>query len=103
MPIYVFRCQPCEYEVEEIRKVSDYNPPHCDSCNGTMEYILTPPDLQIWNAERKFPNVGRYGDGSMSFASKDAYERHLKDHHMAESSTDAPVKTPHGAEVTIYE
>jgi hypothetical protein len=58
--------------------------------------------MHVWDAARRFPNVVEDGDGSASFASRTDYEAHLKKMKLAEKSTDAPVKTPHGAEVIKY-
>jgi putative FmdB family regulatory protein len=103
MPIYEFYCHACAKTFEEIRHLDQREPPQCAECGASTEYVISAPKLGIWNGERKFPNVSNYGDGSASFPDKASYERHLKDNHMAESSTDAPKKVPLGADVTVYD
>ena len=101
-PLYEFLCHPCDYKVEELRKMADYTSPVCE-CGEDMEWVISAPAVDAWNSERKFPNVTQHGDGTMTFKSKDAYKAHLKANHSAEYSHTAPIKTSHGAEVTVYE
>lgn len=103
MPIYEYICWGCNERQEIIRKYEQRNRAvYCQFCKGKAELVASVPQLGIWNAERRFPNVSNLGDGSMTFPSKDAYERHLKANHMAESAIDGKVKTPHGAKVTVF-
>ncbi len=101
-PIYVFKCHPCDYVTEELRKVSDYTTPDCGKCGEETEYTISVPQMQVWDQCRSFPNVTQHGDGSLTFKSKDQYYKHLSDNNSSECSTDAPVKTAHGTEVTVY-
>jgi len=101
-PIYVFRCEPCDYQMDELRKMGDYEPPDCNQCGQSTYKIITTSTLHLWNSERRFPNVGNTGDGTMTFESKGSYESHLKANHVAESATDAPAKVKSTAEVTVY-
>ena len=101
MPLYEFACL-CGSRVEEFRKLCDWTPGNCIACGREMEYVISAPTLHVWNAERKFPNVGRVGDGSMAFNSKAAYQKHLTDTDVVEVSTDAPIKVPHGTTRTIF-
>ena len=64
-----------------------------------MERQASAPALGIWNAERKFPNLSPHGDGTMTFASKAAYEARLKELNFAEVSQGGLVERPHGNKV----
>lgn len=103
MPIYEFICRSCDHRREEIRNVGDTKPRgHCPVCADSFEYIISAPAMHVWNKDRRFPNVVPTGDGSKTFETKAEYEIHLKERNMAEVSTTAPVKTPHGATVKKY-
>jgi hypothetical protein len=67
------------------------------------DFVVSAPAMQTWNQDRAFPNVSPYGDGTATFKTKARYEAHLKAHDMAESSTDAPIKRPHGNRVIYAE
>lgn len=83
MPIYEFTCRRCNTTVEKYRPVGQYDAPHC-SCGVIRELKLSRPAVQVWNTERRFPNVSPHGDGTMSFASKKAYYAHLEANKMHE-------------------
>ena len=102
MPIYEFYCRPCDYKVEQIRPMCDYTATVC-SCGEEMEWVISAPAMQVWDQDRRFPNVTQHGDGTMSFRSKDEYKAHLAANHSAEYSHTAPIKTPHGAKVEVYD
>jgi putative FmdB family regulatory protein len=99
MPIYEFQCWGCNEKSEELRKLGDYAPAKCPVCGGATEHIISASTMQVWNQERKFPNIRKDGDGAMSFNSKSDYKAYLKETHQAESSHDAPVVKPHGNKV----
>ena len=101
-PIYEFRCHPCDYVTEKIRQMGDYNAPNCDKCDEEMDHIISIPKVQVWNTSYSFPNVTQHGDGTLQFDNKSSYEKHLEDNNVGEFSTNAPVKTAHGTEVTVY-
>lgn len=80
----------------------------CNHCDQAMPRILSVPSLNIWNAERKFPNIGTgCGDGAtgefgeMSFPTKAAYQAHLDENDIVESKTDGLNHTPHGNKVVM--
>jgi len=37
MPLYVFACTKCGTELEDLRKLGDFDPPKCPICNDIME------------------------------------------------------------------
>lgn len=41
MPIYSFRCE-CGFEIDELRKMGDFEPPACRYCNTKMEKVFSP-------------------------------------------------------------
>ena len=98
MPIREYSCT-CGHAMERI-ELRDLPPPRCE-CGKRMRVQPSLPAVIVWNAERKFPNVSRSSpDGSASFPSRAAYESHLKQSHMVESSTDGRLRRSHGA--TVY-
>jgi putative FmdB family regulatory protein len=101
VPLYEFRCEDCGRLTEALRPMGDHRDSMC-SCGGTAVWVISAPRMHTWDTDRPFPNVTSAGDGSMTFDTKEDYEVHLKENHIAESSTDAPVKTPHGTTVTKY-
>ena len=98
MPAYVYRCPLCRRTEYLLRSVEKRNDP-CPCCGHHMQRLIQPPAIHSWNADRRFPNLSPEGDGTKSFASRAAYETHLKDLGLAESSHTAPVKRPHGNRV----
>lgn len=92
MPIYEFQCWGCNEKTEDLRKLEDYTPAKCPTCGGSAEHIISAPALNIWNHERKFPNVTGHGDGSMTFESKDSYDAHLTENNLVESSQGGTVE-----------
>jgi putative FmdB family regulatory protein len=92
-------CWGCNERTEALRKIGDYSPERCPVCGGNTEHIISPTTMHVWNQERKFPNIRKAGDGTMTFKSKTDYKEYLKSTHQAESAHDAPVKRPHGNKV----
>ena len=82
--------------------MSDFSKPACAVCRDKMDHIIVSPNMQTWNQERRFPNVTGFGDGTMNFESRNKYDTYLKNHHQAESATDAPKKVKSGSTVEIF-
>jgi putative FmdB family regulatory protein len=99
--MYEFRCDACGKYETVIRRVSERNTPRTCKCSTEMVRLISTPIMHVWEAGRYFPNVRPEGDGAMTFPSRAAYEAHLKEKGMAEVSTDAPVKRPHGNKVVM--
>ena len=100
MPLYEYYCFDCELGKEELRSIDKRNDPLCCAgCAANMELIISAPSVQIWNADRSFPNLTGRGDGSMTFANKDEYRAHLDASGVDELSTSTPVYTPHGSKI----
>jgi len=85
MPRYEFLCPGCGARTERYRKVGDYTSPECP-CGSEPELAVSLPSMHVWSGERRFPNLSPkpYHDGTETFASKAAYESHLKANHLAE-------------------
>ena len=103
MPIYEYKCRSCGERYEVLRPMADRERSFPCPCGARAGFMVSVPTMQTWNQERAFPNVSPHGDGTQTFATKTEYEAHLKAHEMAESSTDAPVKRPHGNRVIYAE
>lgn len=102
MPMYDYMCMVCNRRIESLRSIADRDVTlYCPSCDAVMQRVLVAPAMHVWNSERRFPNIVQEGDGSMAFPSKSAYEAHLKQNHLGEVSTDAPIKRSHGAKVVL--
>ncbi len=99
MPMYVYQCEACLFKQEIIRPIDSRDDPIICSCKGEMIRQLTAPTMHTWDQWRKFPNITKEGDGSMSFRNKDEYNVHLKETNTIESSTDAPKKTKLGHKI----
>jgi putative FmdB family regulatory protein len=91
MPIYEYYCYGCRLGRERISSIDRRNDTlRCDSCNNPMELCISVPAVQVWDTSRSFPNLTGYGDGSMTFDSKNAYQSHLDRNGVGELSTSAP-------------
>ena len=103
MPIYEYICVVCEEISEEIRMVSKRDKrTDCPNCSTHLIRIASSTTMHVWNQERRFPNLRGGGDGALTFPSMKSYEGHLKSKGVGEVSCSAPIKTPHGAKVTVY-
>lgn len=54
MPIYEFRCERDDIEIEELRKLGDLNPPVCPKCNEKMERIFSSPLITTSEKQQTF-------------------------------------------------
>lgn len=88
MPLYEYRCKRCERIETLYRPIARRNRmPKC-RCGGKTERLIPVPHAASWNPEERFPNLSNApGDGSMTFESRDAYERYLKDNDLYETGT----------------
>jgi putative FmdB family regulatory protein len=91
VPIYEFRCEPCGFNDEIVRRMADRAKPHHCPRGHVMERIFSIAALSIWDADRPFTNAVAFGDGK--FPTRQAYESHLKAHDMAESKIDGRNKS----------
>lgn len=99
MPMYEYKCT-CGNRWTLLRRMADRNIPPCCHCGKKMSRMISAPTMHIWDAGRQFPHMCSQGElGEMTFPSKEAYETHLKDRGIAEVSTSAPIKRPHGNKV----
>jgi len=97
MPLYEFYCEKCQSITEAVRLIAKRDGAQkCQFCKGPTERVVSAPTVQIWDDGRRFPNLTQHGDGTMAFPNKACYEAYLKEQDIAEYSTDAPVKRPHG-------
>ena len=78
---------------------SRHVPALCTNCSSLAAFIMSSPNVSVWDASRKFPNLRKSGDGTMQFGTKLEYETYLKKNDIVELSTDAPVYRPHGNRV----
>ena len=101
MPTYDYRCDTCENYTEEVRLMAARNESGQCSCGGSTErVILAAPTMTPWDETRKFPNLRKEGDGTMSFPSKSEYESYLKTNEIGEWGVwRAPIRRPHGNRV----
>jgi putative FmdB family regulatory protein len=94
MPIYEYRCEPCDETYEAVFPISDRDSEqHCRDCSTPLIRICSVPSLKIWNFERKFPNISPQGDGTMSFSSEGEYETYLTSNHLYEKRIDGVVES----------
>lgn len=91
MPIYEYLCSTCQAKEEVYRHIADRERAMLCPQGHTMERMYSVPALAIWDAERRFPNAVKFGEGK--FASKAAYETHLKVNDMAETRIDGKNKS----------
>lgn len=47
MPLYEYRCERCEQQVEVIQKFSDDPLETCQRCGGKLERLLSAPAIQF--------------------------------------------------------
>lgn len=97
MPIYEYICHECGTTAEVYRFIYERNMPMLCDLGHKRERIYSVPALSIWDTERSFPNAVKQGPGT--FATKAAYEGHLKANDMAETRTDGKIYRPHGNRV----
>ena len=65
--------------------MSERNDTGVCACGGPTERVmLSAPAMTPWNAERKFPNLRKEGDGTMSFNSKTEYQNYLTENNIGE-------------------
>jgi len=100
MPIYEYRCEPCDETFEGVFAIADRDSEQtCVDCSTPLIRIYSVPSLKIWNHERKFPNISPQGDGTMSFSSEGEYETYLTSNHLYEKRIDGVNYRPHANEV----
>jgi putative FmdB family regulatory protein len=93
MPMYEYRCEPCNAVTEVIRSIALRDESSaCRLCGEPAERIISVPTMHVWNADRKFVQCGP-ADGGMSFGTKAEYNHYLAETNQREVSTDAPRKT----------
>jgi len=103
MPIYEFMCWECDKITEALRSIPERDDPPACACGIRTERIVSAPNIDIWQADRAFPNLSETGDGAMKFRTREDYEVHLKENHIQEIGINAPVKRAHGNKVvTTY-
>jgi putative FmdB family regulatory protein len=59
MPLYEYKCNSCEKNVEKIQKFSDPEITVCHHCGGTLERVVSAPAIA-------FKGGGWYADGYAS-------------------------------------
>ena len=100
MPMYEYKCIDCGGRITLLRRMADRDIPPVCNCGEGMHRMVSAPVMHVWDAGRPFPHMCNQGElGEMTFPSKGAYESHLKDRGIAEVSTSAPIKRPHGNKV----
>lgn len=77
MPLYDYRCDPCDREFEDIRPLAERHTTDCGECGGTARLVVrtTPridPNADLPDARRKWrENAERRGRGAdMTAANK---------------------------------
>jgi len=102
MPLYEYYCERCGDTDAILRPIRKRNfKALCSTCSTPRIRIASVPSIDIWNQERKFPNLKRTGDGTMTFASKTDYNIYLKENNIAEVSQGGRVSRPHGNKVVM--
>ena len=104
MPMYEYKCGVCDERWILLRRIVDRDISPVCHCGKEMSRMISAPVMHVWDAGRSFPHMCDKGElGEMTFPSRDAYESHLKARGIAESSTSAPIKRPHGNKVLVEE
>jgi len=47
MPLYEFKCPPCDSKIEVIQRASDSPYPQCPKCGGDMKKVISAPAIQF--------------------------------------------------------
>jgi putative FmdB family regulatory protein len=90
MPTYAYYCADCKATTDAIRKIADrHSPVACLHCGDPAEYVISAPQMHVWNTEFRFPNVTTEGDGSKAFNSKAEYNLHKQENHLQEIAHDS--------------
>jgi putative FmdB family regulatory protein len=50
MPIYNYKCEHCEEEIEKLQKINDPSP-ECPGGHGSMQKLLTTPAFNFKNGK----------------------------------------------------
>ena len=104
MPMYEYVCPECSGRWTLLRRIADRDiKPICVSCSNEMNRMISMPTMHVWDQGRSFPHMRAEGDGEMTFPDRNTYESHLKSRGIAETSTSAPIKRPHGNKVVMEE
>lgn len=82
MPIYEYRCQKCQYQFEEIQKMSDPPVAVCPKCNGQVERLISQTSFAL-------KGQGWYKDGYSSVKPEPAKPAAA----ATTTATDKPAKT----------
>ena len=75
MPIYTYRCDKCNNQIDEYRKVADYDKPKPCPCGGTLQLAIVPTARPV----NIYPFVDEYMDSKpIVIHSLSHYRKELK-------------------------
>jgi putative FmdB family regulatory protein len=88
MPIYEYRCQKCNDQIEVFQKLSDKAPTKCKKCGGRMEKQFSRTSVQFKGEGWYVTDYGRKGGVA------EKVEKELSSPEPAAADKTKPKKTP---------
>jgi putative FmdB family regulatory protein len=91
MPLYEYRCNECESNVEVIQKFSDPDLAECSECGGSLERLVSAPAIRFKGSGWYVNDYARKGPGGAGSKKSEKTEKPAEKSSKTESKSSTKV------------